>query len=99
MPYPHRTGQLRLASEPPAADRARRLPRSNAPLGRPLTAADVLTAGEVAALLRVPRSTVEDWARRGVIPSRKVGRRRLYLRPSIETLLLDDGAEHGVQGG
>ena len=58
-------------------------------LGRPLTAADVLTAGEVADLLHVPRSTVEDWARRGVIPSRKVGRRRLYLRPSIETLLLD----------
>ena len=60
------------------------------PLGRPLTAADVLTAGEVAALLHVPRSTVEDWARRGVIPSRKVGRRRLYLRPSIETLLLEE---------
>lgn len=60
------------------------------PLGRPLTAADVLTAGEVAALLDVPRSTVEDWARRGVIPSRKVGRRRLYLRPSIEALLLEE---------
>jgi excisionase family DNA binding protein len=60
------------------------------PLGRPLTAADVLTAREVAALLHVPRSTVEDWARRGVIPSRKVGRRRLYLRPSIETLLLEE---------
>jgi excisionase family DNA binding protein len=60
------------------------------PLGRPLTAADVLTAPEVATLLRVPRSTVEDWAPRGVIPSRKVGRRRLYLRPSIETLLLEE---------
>ena len=60
------------------------------PIDRPLTAADVLTAREVAELLRVPRSTVEDWARRGVIPSRKVGRRRLYLRPSIETLLLDE---------
>ena len=59
-------------------------------LGRPLSAADVLTAREVAALLHVPRSTVEDWARRGVIPSRKVGRRRLYLRQRIETLLLDD---------
>ena len=65
---------------------------ANPPLGRPLTAADVLTAREVAELLRVPKSTVEDWARRGVIPSRKVGRRRLYLRPSIETLLLDDRA-------
>lgn len=58
-------------------------------LGRPLSAADVLTASEVAALLHVPRSTVEDWARRGVIPSRKVGRRRLYLRQQIEALLLD----------
>lgn len=90
MHEPQGTGQLVLASEPLAAEQARRPPRSHAPLGRPLTAADVLTAGEVAALLRVPRSTVEDWARRGVIPSRKVGRRRLYLRPSIETLLLDD---------
>jgi excisionase family DNA binding protein len=62
---------------------------SRSALRRPLTAADVLTAAEVADLLRVPRSTVEDWARRGAIPSRKVGRRRLYLRPSIETLLLD----------
>jgi excisionase family DNA binding protein len=59
-------------------------------LGRPLTAADVMTAAEVAALLRVPRSTVEDWARRGIVPSRKVGRRRLYIWSKIEALLLDD---------
>jgi len=59
-------------------------------LDRPHTAADVLTAGEVAKLMHVPRSTVEDWARRGVIPSRKVGRRRLYLRPNIEALLLEE---------
>jgi excisionase family DNA binding protein len=57
---------------------------------RPLSAADVMTAAEVAALLRVPRSTVEDWARRGVIPSKKVGRRRLYIRSKIEALLLAD---------
>jgi excisionase family DNA binding protein len=60
-------------------------------LGRPLIAGDVLTAAEVAALLRVPKSTVEDWARRGIVPSRKVGRRRLYIRARIEALLLDDG--------
>jgi len=36
-----------------------------------------MTAAEVAALLGVPRSTVEDWARRGIVPSRKVGRRRI----------------------
>jgi excisionase family DNA binding protein len=60
---------------------------------RPLTAADVMTAAEVAALLRVPRSTVEDWARRGIVPSRKVGRRRLYVRARIEALLLGDDTE------
>jgi excisionase family DNA binding protein len=62
---------------------------------RPLTAADVMTAAEVAALLRVPRSTIEDWARRGIIPSKKVGRRRLYVRSRIEALLLDEEGEPG----
>jgi excisionase family DNA binding protein len=68
------------------------------PARLPLTAADVMTAAEVAALVRVPRSTVEDWARRGIIPSKKVGRRRLYIRSRIEAPLLDD-AEIGVQDG
>jgi excisionase family DNA binding protein len=62
-------------------------------LGRPLSAADVLTAREVAALLHVPRSTVEHWARMGIVPSKKVGRRRIYVRSRIEALLLDDDAE------
>jgi excisionase family DNA binding protein len=53
-----------------------------------LTAADVLSAGDVAELLHVPVSTVHDWARRGVLPSRKIGRRRLYIRQQIEALLL-----------
>jgi excisionase family DNA binding protein len=52
-----------------------------------------MTAAEVAALLRVPRSTVEDWARRGIVPSKKVGRRRLYVRSRIEALLLDEDGE------
>lgn len=59
---------------------------------RPLAAADVMTAAEVAELLHVSRSTVEDWARRGIVPSKKVGRRRLYIRSKIETLLLEDHA-------
>lgn len=54
----------------------------------PLTAADVLCAGEIAELLHVPVSTVHDWARRGVLPSRKIGRRRLYIRQQIEAVLL-----------
>jgi hypothetical protein len=39
-------------------------------------------------LLHAPVSTVEDWARRGILPSVKVGRRQLYIRQQIEALLL-----------
>ena len=52
-----------------------------------LTADDVMTGREVAALLHMPVSTVEDLARRGELPSVKVGRRRLYIRQQIEVLL------------
>jgi excisionase family DNA binding protein len=56
--------------------------------GRPITRADVLRAVEVARLLGIPKSTVEDWARRGVIPSRKRGKRRFFLRWEIESWLI-----------
>lgn len=52
-----------------------------------LTAADVMTVAEVADLLHVPRSTVSDWARRGILPSVKIGRRRIYIRQQIEAVL------------
>jgi excisionase family DNA binding protein len=55
-----------------------------------LTAADVMTAGEVAVLLGVPISTVHHWARERAIPSRKIGRRRLFVRHKIEAMLLSD---------
>jgi excisionase family DNA binding protein len=71
----------------------------NASLGRALTEADVMTGAEVAALLGVPRSTVEDWARRGLLPSRKIGRRRLFIRPLLESLLLDDDRERRARSG
>ncbi len=57
-----------------------------------LTADDVLTVAEVAELLHIPASTVHDLARRGKIPSRKLGRRRIFLRQRIEAMLLDDEA-------
>jgi excisionase family DNA binding protein len=53
-----------------------------------LTADDVLTGRDVAGLLHAPVSTVEDWARRGILPSVKIGRRRLYIRHQIETTLI-----------
>jgi excisionase family DNA binding protein len=49
-----------------------------------------MTAAEVAELLRMPTSTVEHLARIGTVPSRKVGRRRLFLRTKIEALLVED---------
>jgi excisionase family DNA binding protein len=59
---------------------------------RPLTAADVLTACEVAELLRMPTSTVEHLARQGTLPSRKIGRRRLFVREQVEAVLLGETA-------
>jgi excisionase family DNA binding protein len=51
-----------------------------------------MCAAEVAVLLGVPKTTVEDWARRGVVPSRKRGRRRMFLRWEIEDwLVAEDG--------
>jgi excisionase family DNA binding protein len=62
-----------------------------------LTAEDVLTGKDVARLLHAPVSTVEDWARRGILPSVKIGRRRLYLRQEIEATLTRDNATLLVQ--
>jgi excisionase family DNA binding protein len=47
-----------------------------------------MTGRDVARLLHAPVSTVEDWARRGILPSVKIGRRRLYIRQSIELALM-----------
>lgn len=74
-----------------AADHGR-TGRALPPRRPPLAAADVMSAAEVAELMHVSKSTVEDWARRGIVPSKKVGRRRLYIRSRIETLLLEDHA-------
>jgi Helix-turn-helix domain len=59
-----------------------------------LTADDVMAARDVARLLHAPISTVEDWARRGILPSVKIGRRRLYIRQNIELLLTDPAGEN-----
>jgi excisionase family DNA binding protein len=52
-----------------------------------------MTARDVARLLHAPVSTVEDWARRGILPSVKIGRRRLYVRQNIETALTGGAVE------
>ena len=57
---------------------------------RPLTAAEVLRAEDVSAILHVPVSTVYEWARNGVLPSRKRGRHRLFIRAEVERWLITE---------
>jgi excisionase family DNA binding protein len=55
------------------------------PLSEPL-----LTADEVAALLRVPRSTVYELTRSRRLPFIKVGRRTLFVRLDLEAWVVDN---------
>ena len=81
--------ELARRPQPPAA---RSITERRTQPGPHLTASDVMTAAEVAALLGVPQSTVHQWARQGTLPSRKLGKRRIFIRQKIEALLLDDAA-------
>jgi excisionase family DNA binding protein len=49
-----------------------------------LTREDVLGGHEVADLLGLPVSTVLEYARRGLLPGHKLGRRWIFLRDEIE---------------
>ncbi len=59
------------------------LPTSISPRSR-LTREDVLDGRDVAELLHLPISTVLEYARRGVLPGRKLGRRWIFLRDEVE---------------
>ncbi len=52
-----------------------------------LTRDEVMTAREVAELLRIPTSTVYELARNGVLPASRLGRTWRFLRPRLEKLL------------
>jgi excisionase family DNA binding protein len=68
---------------------------SSATASRPrLTRDDVLAAREVAELLHIPLSTVLDFARRGVLPGHKLGRRWIFLRDELEAGVRDAPARH-----
>lgn len=49
-----------------------------------LTREDVLDGREVAELLHLPVSTVLEYARRGLLPGHKLGRRWIFLRDEVE---------------
>lgn len=60
------------------------------PPARPLpglTRDQVLTATEVAELLKMPVSTVYELARRGELPASRLGKTWRFLRPRLEELL------------
>jgi excisionase family DNA binding protein len=52
-----------------------------------LTRDEVMTAREVAELLRMPTSTVYELARKGVLPASRLGRTWRFLRPRLEQTL------------
>ena len=49
-----------------------------------ITREDVLTVSDVAAVLDLKPYTVKEYARRGILPSRKLGRTWRFLRPELE---------------
>jgi excisionase family DNA binding protein len=61
----------------------------SAPWGdRPLERTDILTREQVAELLGLRPSTVDDLRRRGELPELRLGRHRRFLRADIETFVL-----------
>jgi excisionase family DNA binding protein len=49
-----------------------------------ITREDVLTVDDVARLLELKPYTVKEYARRGILPGRKLGRTWRFLRPELE---------------
>jgi len=54
----------------------------NVAAGAPLD--ELMTAEQVAALLLLPASTVKDYARRGMLPSIKLGKHRRFVRSQVQ---------------
>ena len=52
-----------------------------------ITREDVLTVADVAALLDLKPYTVKEYARRGILPGRKLGRTWRFLRPELEAAI------------
>lgn len=44
---------------------------------------ELLTSTQLATLLSMPKSTIEDYARRGLLPSLKLGRHRRFIRSDV----------------
>lgn len=51
--------------------------------GSVVTEEDIMTAAQVAAWLKVDRKTVYEYADRGDIPHRRLGKRLVFYRPAL----------------
>ena len=60
---------------------------------------DVLTIGELAIYLKIPKSTLYKLAREGKIPSQKIGRHWRFQKRSIERWLERTVEADNVSGG
>ena len=63
---------------------------------------ELMTSAQVAELLHMKRTTIEDYARRGLLPSLKLGRHRRFVRSDVEAALaqLRNGSQaHGSREG
>lgn len=58
-----------------------------APRRESLRAEDIMTVPEVADFLKVSPQSVYHYAKTGVLPSRKLGRHLIFLRPQLEDFL------------
>lgn len=55
---------------------------------------ELMTAHEVAEILKLRTSTVEDYARRRVLPSVKLGRHRRFIRSQVERAVAELADSH-----
>lgn len=77
-----------MSPEPAPAQMARGVGAPH-PDGGGSVLSELLTARQIAEVLQMRVSTVEEYARRGVLPSIKLGRHRRFVRSQVERLVLD----------
>ena len=75
-----------LSNRNPSGNRPGSLETRDVGIGRSILE-DLMTAHQVADLLQMRQSTIESYARRGLLPSVKVGRHRRFLRSRLEQAL------------
>jgi excisionase family DNA binding protein len=49
---------------------------------------ELMTVDQMADILQMRVSTIEDYARRGLLPSLKVGRHRRFIRSQVEEAII-----------